>query len=228
MEIYEIDKLKWSYSSNTPQVTLEGGGYAEQVDPIPCYPHNIDVVKEWAKRAVDAFPMPPEFGPHIHVSHFEAVSRTNAWAQRYWNYQWEPKEGQDAKKHRPWTGYFFLNGKRTPIHPALTRYAVPHEYGHLVEFWLERSWGLQYEFADEKVNVREIYAKQRGMEFNNDYGPGNWHTNVGEIIANDFRILLVKAEVEFWPHPQIPRPEDVPGLRAWWKQQAKKHGNVGY
>jgi hypothetical protein len=55
------------------------------------------------------------------------------------------------------------------------------------------------------------------LEFSDEpYGALTWHTAMGEIFADDFRILIPKIELEHWPHPGIPRPEEVEEIKIWW------------
>ena len=50
------------------------------------------------------------------------------------------------------------------------------------------------------------------------YG-GGWHATVSELFANDFRILVAKSEVEFWPHPGFLRPEELVKVVDFWKRE---------
>jgi hypothetical protein len=48
------------------------------------------------------------------------------------------------------------------------------------------------------------------------YGGGTWHAQPQEIIANDFRVLVMDQEREFWPHPDVPMPARE--MLAWWDE----------
>jgi hypothetical protein len=50
------------------------------------------------------------------------------------------------------------------------------------------------------------YAQLRGCDPATPYGGGTWHKSPGELLANDFRILVAGVEPEFWPHPGSPTP----------------------
>lgn len=179
----------------------------EKIDPTPCYTHDPELVQKLADEVTElTFDIP---GTTIFVSHFEGDSRTNGWAQSTTDYYGgydEEKQRYTDKLH-----IIFLHGKRTPIHPAVTRYLVAHEYGHIVENWLEEKWEL-----GDRNELRETYGKVRGLKDTGFYGPGTWHKSPGELFANDFRITLAKAEVEYWPHPGIPRTPRA--LMNWWNR----------
>ena len=111
------------------------------------------------------------------------------------------------------TGVIVISGKRIPIMPAMTRYLVSHEYGHLVETALVKA---------KRLDINE-YAKMRGCDSRNTefYGGRTWHKAFGEIFANDFRIIVCDREPEFWPHP-VCHPSSDKALIEWWIAQAEK------
>jgi hypothetical protein len=51
---------------------------------------------------------------------------------------------------------------------------------------------------------------------------GTWHDALSEIVACDFRLLVLGAEPSYWPHPGIPLPHRVDGLGAWWSETAEQ------
>lgn len=184
------------------------------VDPTPCYPHDVELVRAEARRVACCFPI--GFATNVTVSLWEEPNRTNGWASTV-------DEWGGDEKPRPWEGMIFLAGKRIPPHPAMTRYLVAHEYGHIVNYWLSHVL-----HASEHMSaLYDEYAELRGHHDRpTNYGPGQWHLGVGELIANDFRILVARSELEFWPHPGIERPEQLPKVREFWRQMLR-HAALG-
>jgi hypothetical protein len=205
--------LNWSFDDRRPswrtKSAIKDYGRTVNVDPTPCYSHDRDLVRVEAKHVDEAFPIGVPVT--VHVSRWEELGRTNGWASQEWNY-YAGKKG-DQKR---WEVAIDLAGKRIPLHPAMTRYLVAHEYGHAVDYWLCHVRGLQPDGLDEE------YRKIRGLpKSSGRYGPGRWHANVGELIANDFRVLVAERELEFWPHPGIARPEEERGVRQFWRRALK-------
>src|SRR5205823_804865 len=125
---------------------------------------------------------------------------------------------QDAKgNYTGRIGSIYLSAKRIPIHPAMTRYLVAHEYGHVVEEWLNERLGNKLH-DDTLIG---FYRQLRSLDKPRAYGAGEWHRTPGEVFANDFRVLVCGVEPEFWPHPGIERPETSYTIRGWWDAQRK-------
>ncbi len=216
------DDLDWGFRAGFP--SLKGrkrGGYVPsfQVDPFPAEHHSPDLVLEIAEQVEATFPLPPAYRPHYYLFQYEDEARTNGSAGRNWIYT-------EKKEDRTWEPYITLSGKRIPLHPAMTRYLVAHEYGHIVDFWLQGKRGLE----DGSTVLDKEYAKMRGLDPEDRalfrYGGRRWPFNCGEVITNDARILLFGIEPEFWPHP-YPRPDEVPGLREWWEKERDQHAWKG-
>ncbi len=198
--------VTWPFSASDPYFLVNPAGtYHTQIHihPFPCYVHERPVLLDEQARVEASFPI--GFPPTYYVLPHDTPHGTNAYATS--NAVW------DGSKQTGFAPYVVFAGKRTPIHPAMTRYLAGHEYGHLVQQWIEHQKG----YRDTTLLEKE-YAAVRGVKFSGDYGGGRWHDNTGEVFANDFRILIAACELEYWPHPGVPRPEEVPGLRDWWQQ----------
>ena len=198
--------LNWSFGTPNPYFSVRHGSYgsSESVDPFPCYGHNVDLVRSELERTASLCPLP--FPVYVYVSEFEDPARTNAHASVGYNYDSEKINDE----YEISSGTIVLSGKRIPIHPAMTRYLVSHEYGHLVDSWLCRQ---------NKGFSREKYAEIRGVETPRFYGGRTWHKSIGEIFANDFRIVVCRREMEFWPH-EVPHPLHVaPHVMDFWLDQ---------
>lgn len=196
------------------------GWHTETVDPFPCYSHDRDVLEDTIKRVEESFRLPPPFSPSWYVLEFDGKPQVNGSASRQFDY-WS-KRAQKLKKEREtigslsanlpeWHGYLILYGKRTPIHPAMTEYVVAHEYGHIVDYYIERMAGHE---PDRQLGDKD-YAKLRNMKNDQSYGGKKWHKNIGEVIANDFRILIAGIQPEYWPH-DYSRPIEGTELHKWW------------
>jgi hypothetical protein len=197
----------WSFDHEGPHYSLSfDGSWArnEKVDPAPCYTHDVEAVRAELAHLQRVAPVPVPLG--IFVLSHEMLGRTNAWclADRVYT---KPGSGESYP-----IGIIAMSGKRIPIHPAMTRYLVAHEYGHFVENWLTRVRDLK------DGQLRTQYLEQVRPDASRNYGCSKWHQNVGEIFANDFRILIAKREPEFWPHPGVARPEDNLAAIGWWEK----------
>lgn len=201
--------LCWDFGRDEPYV-LTGDRTRTYVDPFPAYAHSAALV-ETALAAVEAV-VDVDSKPTIYSLPRETEHRTNGWATRSWIYDKEAEEWNGKK----WVGSIVLSGKRIPPHPAMTRYLVAHEYGHHVEWEIERRRGIKG--SEEHNRIRNEYAALRGCDPDLHYGGGTWHASAGELLANDFRILIAEVEPEFWPHPGFARPEDLPEVRRWWDE----------
>ncbi len=188
----------------------------EYVDPFPCYAHDEKLVRReinWCESAV-AVKYPPKW---FILSH-DFLGRTNGYANS--NSQWVDDEtNKKDGGHYKLDPYIVLAGKRIPLLPAMTRYLVSHEYGHIVDYNLRKCLDLK---DDE---FKKMYADMRGVDFDLKYGARNWHTNISEIIANDIRIIFTGREEEFWPHP-CTHPMYHPKLIAWWYDQYDKYFDI--
>ncbi len=202
--------IRWSFDGKDPHLHLPLGKWGEriEVDPFPCYPHDKEVAEQELKNVVQRS---WDLGVKVFIGHYEGTGRSNAWASEHPKH--ERKE--DGEWNVTYFPYIFLLGKRIPPHPAVTRYLIAHEYGHCVEFWLNRKLGLDDD--GRKVSgLDEEYRKLRGLRAVKHYGGGTWHKTPQEIFACDFRVLICGAEVEYWPHHGIEPPTLDSPVGQWW------------
>jgi hypothetical protein len=200
--------LRWSFDDRNPCIKVARYGWPreQRVFPAPGYAHSEALTRETAELVESRFPLLDP--PHIYLMPFDDVGRCNGQTQYDENWYQKDANGHSVRHH-----WIYLFGKVIPPHPAMTRYLVAHEYGHVVEDVISCS---MYKNDDPDAALMKDYAEMRGYCTDIEgYGPGTWHANIAEIFANDFRILVCGVETEFWPHP-CPHPEDVPGLRDWW------------
>lgn len=217
----------------SPRFEVMTGNYTRSiaVDPFPAYAHDAKLVSEEAAACYERFPLVGAHSLNIITIDRETTDRINGmtWEEHVW----KREDGSEWKEQivchccndlietRGQSHTIVLGGKRTPIHPAITRYLIAHEYGHAVFHHTRRAMGYrdleEDKLADAYMTMRsgpgEAALKSR------KYSGGHWHETPGEIIANDFRIHVMGRETEFWPHP-VSSPLD-PATRdriaAWWE-----------
>jgi len=146
-----------------------------------------------------------------HILEVEVADRVNGWCASDFGYN-----AKDEKIYEP---QIILSGKRIPIHPAMTRYLISHEYGHAVESYLRE---VMLGDADKIGEFRDMYSKVRGLKsIPGDYTATSWASSPGEIFANDFRILACGLEAEFWPHPSVAHPHKSKPAQKFWDEVMK-------
>lgn len=193
------DAARWDWDTGAP--SFYTGWRSVTVDPFPAYPHDVAVINAVAAKVAVRFA--PGYDVTIYLADREATSRSNAHAERL--KKW------DGKEYTETAGVIFVSGKRIPPHPAVTRYLVAHEYGHHVEWWLEKLRGLEEDkLIQEYLALRELDTQVGGG--------GVWHKAAQEVFACDFRVLVADVEPEYWPHAGVLRPGEVPAIREWWSQ----------
>jgi hypothetical protein len=204
------EHLNWDWEGS-PAYKLRTPGsdwsHSVRVDPFPCYAHNWELVYRTAKLVELEFPI--GFKPHYFLLSHEALARTNGEATRNNIY------GTGSIHPMPYVPVIVLSGKRTPLHPAMTRYLVAHEYGHCVDNWINFCLGKDFDCLDQD------YASMRQIQHNQDYGGQKWHTNIGEII--DFRVTVCRTEIEFWPHDV---PMNTPPVVDFWSDARAKYSET--
>jgi hypothetical protein len=200
------DELLWNFEDSIPVAFVPDGSYKRSIklDPFPGYGHDAELVDQELQRIVAALDI--EHDVTVCVLPNEAISRTNGWCNIGYDYSSPEVNGQ-----KPWSATICLSAKRIPIHPAMTRYLVSHEYGHAVREYVSWKRGDKDHFK-----LYADYAALRGMVTANNYGGGTWHARTEELFANDFRILVGQREFEFWPHPGFERPENLPAIVQFW------------
>ncbi len=184
-ETHVVDELRWPFAGNNPLIKC--GRYTEDVDPFPGYAHPQRLVEEGLEHATKAFPVGGD-PVQCFILTYEVIARTNGHASKWY--------GREKSDFSP---YIVLSGKRIPPMPGMTRYLAAHEYGHVVDMWICKQ--MECEDDHPLTKFDKEYAEVRGIEPEGAYGGGVWHKNIGEIIANDFRVLMCNVEVDFWPHP---------------------------
>lgn len=206
--------LEWPWrNADGPHYTY-GDRNRAVVDPFPCYHHEIPLVEQTLAMVEEACPLP--LPPEVFVLSHEPFERTNGWAIDESEWDGDANDGEGA--WRPATGGIVLAGKRIPLHPAMTRYLVAHEYGHHVEFALLVVRGIERHsdaLKDEYIALRNLPPKP-------PYGGRTWHYSPGELLANDFRCLIARQEVEFWPHPDFEHPAQLPHVKEWWAERHRE------
>lgn len=211
-EVHPATEGVWSFRDSTVMWRHGRYGSAGTFDPFPAYRHDVQVVRHTAEQVAQM--VPPLWDVELFVADREEVGRSNGYSNVH-------QEGHSDDAGR-WvrdspTGLIVLSGKRIPPHPAVTRYLVAHEYGHNVEWMINHVRGGDKALQSD-VTV-EAYAKLRGLPVPIHAGSGGrWHDSAAEVFACDFRILVCQVEPEFWPHPGVPHPRDLPDLWPWWKR----------
>lgn len=202
-QVVEFAPSIWSFNALEVHVSHAGSGAIRvPVDPCPGFAHDLDLVRKELVYLQRVAPLP--FPIKVAVMDRELLGRTNA--QYHELFDWSDQ--QTGKR----VGVILLSGKRLPMHPAMTRYLVAHEYGHAVEDWIRASRGGPKAL---ETDFRHAYIQTcRPTATNGPYGPEHWPDDAGELFANDFRLQVAGREEEYWPHLGHERfPAEV---TTWW------------
>lgn len=214
----DLESLVWRFTGDGPSVyigQMYGTGTPHRVDPFPGYAHDMALVEDTIGIVRRAWDLPDDVSLLIATMPYEEVGRTNGWTQHDWKYYGD--DGEPLGENRLYIPSIGLSGKRIPPHPAMTRYLVAHEYGHVACGWIAAREGAK---AGSTSEIEKEYRRIRELPSDRMYGGRTWHEDAGEVMANDFRILICNIEPEFWPHPGIDRPDGPLEfvLRDWWEQ----------
>ena len=202
---------EWSFRNSVPCWRHGKHGTAATFDPFPAYPHDLQVVRAAADYVAEC--CPPAWDVELYVADREEVGRSNGFSNVHEDSHYD---GDEWVKDPP-VGLIMLSGKRVPPHPAVTRYLVAHEYGHNVEWMINAARGAKHAH-DEQLAKDYMQMRGLGQESLHHGSGGRWHNGVHEIFACDFRLVVCGVEPDYWPHPGVPRPEDVPAVKAWWSE----------
>jgi hypothetical protein len=221
-KVVEVKELRWGFDGESPTVLVGGlkGRWprSEKVDPCPAYTHGVQYTEMVLKQVTEKFDI--EFPVQINIVHYETIGRTNGHMSYDAIYE---EDGDKDTLPRKFSPYIVLSGKRIPLHPAMTRYLVAHEYGHVVEKWINYKRGVDSDsVTDAESTLFKEYCELRGIKNTTHYGPGTWHLQMGEIFANDFRVVVCGIENEFWPHEVI-YPVLDKAVTDWWADAVKKY-----
>lgn len=211
----ELSDLQWSYNEKPPswrtQPMLDQYGRSEDVDPWwPCYTHHVAEVSNLLRECVEAAPL-GDAPVSVYIAPWEGLARTNGWST--WDHPYRDDREWRGPGLKPWEGIITLSGKRIEIHPAITRYLVAHEYGHLVDAAI-----AQHRYPGDSNafgKLHEDYGRMRRVAKVDHYGAGTHHLDVGEVLANDFRTVVLGREREFWRHPVTPGWK-LKTVQRWW------------
>lgn len=218
------DEVIWPFKGN-PHFSHKapyGWGRNIEIDPFPTTVTDVKIVEERVPVIESKFPIGTIL-QWVILPH-EVMERSNAWANYDYLYCDNTEEGSLIQKKHKMTGLVVFSGKRGNIHPAMTRFLVAHEYGHQVDYWINALMKAEEDSRDEDL-FHKRYAEVRGLEFKDDtnYGGGNYHDSLVEIIADDFRIVMGETDPDFYQHSCV-NPLDCPSIIQYWNDLRNKYG----
>jgi len=204
----KTEDLRWSFDGGA-QFTIKskyGFERTETVDPFPCYAHDLALVTSIVRGVEAAFPV--GFLPTYYILHHEVSDRTNGHTNLIFD---------TNGNLRNWDPYIVLSGKRIPLHPGMTRSLIAHEYGLVVRYWINR----QHSISPVTAFDHEYLALRPEAETGAPRGR-EWHAQLVELIADDFRICVTGIDREYWPHPGFRHPDMIPDIREFWSRMVKE------
>lgn len=239
IEVLTAENLAWGLDAKPPSFLCGAGELkrAIDVDPYPGYTHNLDIVRGVLDRCMATVALRHAFKLYLLPNEF--VGRNNGIT--YEDSIYEADDGSKlefevkcdcgdptctiVRKLNGQGHTIVLCGKRIPPMPSMTRYLVAHEFGHCTFNRIRRTNKIG------ERNERQLEAKYmeaRGLPGYETYtGVRRWHQLVSEIVANDFRIVMLGVEPDFWPHDQ-PHPHDVPAIAMWWEDNIARANAAEY
>lgn len=207
-----------------PSFSTETGAWKRttKVHARPMYRHDPALVEEVLRHCERAYPLHDSVAQNLTTIDREFESGFNGYAFKDHNYYGDVAKVRAGNMDGGVSDYsqlcvsILLSGKQVPPLPAWTRYLVAHEYGHCAWYCAEQFLG----YVDRGGQEAELeYMRMRGHP---DWRDGRmWHQRAVEVIANDFRIVVAAVEVDFWQH-DVPHPDGVPQVAAWWKEVAPR------
>ncbi len=214
----------WWPDTGNPSVMIGVGTYRSGtiVNPRPAYRHDLIAVREALAECEASHPLTGSVGElavldHDFVTGFNGFARPEPIYKRPDGSDWDVEFvcGCGCGKPLKQQGQgltIAMAAKTVPPLVAFTRYLVGHEYGHCAWYHAKRlqGWSLS-----DKTRTEREYMQVRGIDAWED--GKRWHELAVEIIANDFRLLIVEMAVEHWPH-DVPRPEFGSAIHEWWQR----------
>src|ERR1051325_3909373 len=132
IKVIEFKEFDWGFNSNHPSFRYEisDGKYIHEseFDPFPCYSHDTSLIETLSNNVFLKFPI--HFDVYYCLFAYEPIQRTNGQA----SYKSIYDEKLKVNDRYPFIGIISLFGKRIPLMPAMSRYLVGHEYGHIVDY----------------------------------------------------------------------------------------------
>ncbi len=216
-ELLSERDYRWQFADIGPTWRHRRYGQMVQLDPFPAYRQDMIEVQAAVQHVQAA--CPPLWDVELFAADREDVGRSNGFSWVHEGQHYDETTEEWIKD--PPVGLIFLAGKRVPPHPALARYLVAHEYGHNVEWMINKVRG-RHLLSDDTATE---YATLRGLPTPIHAGSGGrWHDAVAEVFACDFRIIVCGIELEYWPHPGVARPDGpnvTADVRGWWRDAVR-------
>ena len=229
------DDLGWPATNSTheyPSYSCGVGSYKRGflVDPFPCYEHSKGLVEETLHKCVEKLPLKESAGQALYSLAHEFVGRNNGLTFEDSAYKrpdgsdWEEKIichcgcGEPLKHVCGQAHTIVICGKRMPIMPSMTKYLITHEYGHAVFNHKRRLLGYTAT-EDEKLEIK--YMNLRGVPAYKERPNERWHRLMSEIVANDFRTVVMETETDFWPH-EVSRLNGNSPIAKWWTASTRE------